>query len=117
MIIRRYNKEGVVFEYYIGNHKENQIGLCDTTVKNDIVYIECIETNYKYRSKGIGTFLIKYVINYFKYHKKKIIYGSFCPERKKDCKKLYNFYHKNGFTFIFKEKDIQIKYLLNKYTI
>lgn len=94
MIISRYNDNGITFYYYIGNHNEGEIGSCITTIKNNTVKIENIEINYKYRCKGVGSFIIKYVINYFKFHRKKIIYGIFFPE--KGCyNKLFKFYKKN----------------------
>lgn len=114
MIIRNSNRNGITFNYYIGNHDEGLIGSCITTVKNKIVKIENIEINYKYRNKNCGTYLIKYVINYFKYYKNKKIYGIFCPEREKDYIPLYKFYKKNGFTFFINKNDIIIKYLINK---
>lgn len=114
MIIRNSDSNGITFYYYIGNHEDGYIGSCITTIKNKIVKIDNIEINYRYRNNGYGTFLIKYVINYFKYYKKKKIYGIFCPESKNDHIQLYKFYKKNGFTFFINKNDIIIKYLINK---
>ena len=95
-MIKKYLNRGDLFALYDDALKTVAVV---TKEKNDTYEIKNIATYEKYRGKGYGGSMIKYIIQYYKNHCKVLIVGT------GENEKILSFYKNLGFTYSHTIKD------------